>query len=91
MLDIDKQYVFNEQGEAIAVQIPLDQFEQIEQLLSNTSQQNNLSSEETESEQPEAEIEYVNGFPVIKSQGSKIPASIVDDMREARIRELGGW
>ncbi len=27
MLDIDKQYVFNEQGEAIAVQIPLDPFQ----------------------------------------------------------------
>lgn len=89
MLDIDKQYVFNEQGEAIAVQIPLDQFQRIEQLLSNVSEAR--SPEETESEQPEAELEYVNGVPVIKSYGGKIPASIVDDMREERIRELGGW
>ena len=38
MLDIDKQYVFDEQGKAIAVQIPLDQFQQIEQLLSAVSE-----------------------------------------------------
>ncbi|MCU0550842.1 MAG: hypothetical protein MUC48_15955 [Leptolyngbya sp. Prado105] len=87
MLDIDKQYVYNEQGEAIAVQIPLDQFQQIEQLLSDVPQ---LTSQ-AESDQPEAELEYVNGILVIKSQGTKIPASIVDDMREERIRELGGW
>jgi hypothetical protein len=45
MLEIDKQYVHNEQGEAIAVQIPLDQFEQIEQLLSDTPHQNDFSLE----------------------------------------------
>ncbi|MBD1857877.1 MULTISPECIES: hypothetical protein [Leptolyngbya] len=87
MLDVDKQYVYNEQGEAIAVQIPLEQFRQIEQLLSNVPQP--ISPDE--SDQPEAELEYVNGILVIKSQGTKIPASIVDDMREERIRELGGW
>lgn len=88
MLDIDKQYIFNEQGEAIAVQIPIDQFQQIEQLLSSVSE--TRPQEETQSEQ-EAELDYVNGVLVIKSQGSRIPASIVDDMREERIRELGGW
>ncbi|WNZ46395.1 hypothetical protein Q2T42_00905 [Leptolyngbya boryana CZ1] len=87
MLDVDKQYVYNEQGEAIAVQIPLEQFRQIEQLLSNVPQ----PISQNESDQPEAELEYVNGILVIKSQGTKIPASIVDDMREERIRELGGW
>ncbi|BAS58965.1 hypothetical protein NIES2135_15170 [Leptolyngbya boryana NIES-2135] len=87
MLDVDKQYVYNEQGEAIAVQIPLEQFRQIEQLLSNVPQP--ISPDE--SDQPEAELEYVNGILVIKSQGTKIPAFIVDDMREERIRELGGW
>ncbi|MBE9011224.1 hypothetical protein IQ250_13500, partial [Pseudanabaenaceae cyanobacterium LEGE 13415] len=60
----------------------------IERLL---SQQSERTVEEPESEQPEAEIEYVNGFPVIKSYGGTIPASIVDDMREERIREVGGW
>ncbi len=39
MLDIDKQYIFNEQGEAIAVQIPLNQFQQIESLLNRSSQE----------------------------------------------------
>jgi hypothetical protein len=88
MLDIDKQYVYNEQGEAIAVQIPLDQFQQIEHLLNTSEPQ---SQEELDSEQPEAELSYVNGILVIKSQGTQIPASIVDDMREERIREIGGW
>jgi hypothetical protein len=74
MLDIDKQYVFNEQGEAIAVQIPLDQFQQIERLLNNVAEIQ--PGEETEADQ-EAELEYVNGVLVIKSQGGKIPASIV--------------
>ncbi|BAU09949.1 hypothetical protein LEP3755_04260 [Leptolyngbya sp. NIES-3755] len=89
MLDIDKQYVFNEQGEAIAVQIPLDQFQRIEHLLSNVPDAQ--PQDESESDQPEAELEYVNGVPVIKSYGGNLPASIVDDMREERIRELGGW
>lgn len=87
MLDIDKQYVYNEQGEAIAVQIPLDQFQQIERLLTTVSE----PQKEPESNQPEAELEYVNGVLVIKSQGGMIPASIVDDMREERMRKLGGW
>lgn len=91
MLDIDKQYIFNEQGEAIAVQIPLDQFQQIERLLNEASQQNDLLKEETESDQLQAELEYENGVLVVKSQGVKIPASIVDDMREERMREVGGW
>lgn len=91
MLDIDKQYIFNEQGEAIAVQIPLDQFQQIEHLLREASQQNDLLKEETESDQLQAELEYENGVLVVKSQGVKIPASIVDDMREERMREVGGW
>jgi hypothetical protein len=91
MLDIDKQYVFNEQGEAIAVQIPLAQFQQIERLLNEASPPDHRLQEEAESDQPEAELEYVNGVPVIRSYGSRIPASIVDDMREERIRELGGW
>jgi hypothetical protein len=50
-----------------------------------------IASEDSEVDQPTAEIEYVNGFPVIKSYGGTIPASIVDDMREERIREVGGW
>jgi alpha-acetolactate decarboxylase len=91
MLDIDKQYVFNEQGEAIAVQIPLEQFQQIERLLSVASEPDPRSQEESEADQPEAELEYVNGVPVIRSYGGKIPASIVDEMREERIREAGGW
>jgi hypothetical protein len=101
MLDIDKQYVFNEQGEADsspcaegnAVQIPIDQFQQIEQLLSKVSEirSHEPSQEETKSNQSEAELEYVNGILVIKSKDTKISASIVDDMREERIRELGGW
>lgn len=94
MLELDKQYIYNEQGEAgsfrcaegNAVQIPLDQFKQIEQLLSTVSEPQ--PQDETEQE---AELEYVNGVLVIKSYGGKIPASIVDDMREERIRELGGW
>lgn len=88
MLDIDKQYVYNEQGEAIAVQISLEQFQQIEQLLNPSEPQ---TQEELDSEQSEAELGYVNGILVIKSQGTRIPASIVDDMREERIREIGGW
>ncbi|MBD1844797.1 hypothetical protein H6F89_15625 [Cyanobacteria bacterium FACHB-63] len=97
MLDINKKYIFNEQGETIAVQIPIDQFEQIEQLLGTASETQppeaaqETSQDEFESDQPEAELEYVNGLPVIKSYGVKIPAPIVDDMREERIRELGGW
>jgi alpha-acetolactate decarboxylase len=91
MLDIDKQYVFNEQGEANAVQIPLDQFQQIERLLSVASERDPRSQEESEADQPEAELEYVNGVPVIRSYGGKISASIVDEMREERIREVGGW
>lgn len=86
MLDIDKQYVFNEHGEAIAVQIPVEQFQEIERLLGNV-----VEIQPQEESDQEAELEYVNGVLVIKSQGGKIPASIVDDMREGRIRELGGW
>lgn len=99
MLDIDKQYVFNEQGEAIAVQIPLEQFQEIEQLLRDAAWKHDVSStdshdrlpEESDTAQSEPELIDVNGILVIKSQGGKIPASIVDDMREERIREVGGW
>lgn len=35
MLEIHKRYVTNEEMEAIAVQIPIDEFEKIEEVLEN--------------------------------------------------------
>lgn len=38
MLEIHKQYVFDENGTAIAVQIPIEQFEQVESILNQSGQ-----------------------------------------------------
>ncbi|MBW4690545.1 MAG: hypothetical protein KME27_02130 [Lyngbya sp. HA4199-MV5] len=35
MLELHKSYVFNEQQQPIAVQIPLEEFERIEEILEN--------------------------------------------------------
>lgn len=40
MLEIHKQYIFDESGRAIAVQIPIDEFEQIESILENARRLN---------------------------------------------------
>lgn len=84
MLDIDKHYIFNEQGKAIAVQISIEQFQEIERLL----ERENDALEDRSSDDidyPEPELIDVNGILVIKSQGGKIPAPIADsDELEAR-------
>jgi hypothetical protein len=98
MLEIHKHYVLSDQGERM-VQIPIAQFEAIEKLLEDSGHavvimppENGLLDGESGSEQlPECELEYEDGVLVIKSQGVKISASIVDDLREDRIREVGGW
>ncbi|MBD1843700.1 hypothetical protein H6F89_09865 [Cyanobacteria bacterium FACHB-63] len=38
MIEIHKQYVFDENGTAIAVQIPIEQFEQVESILNKSGQ-----------------------------------------------------
>jgi hypothetical protein len=98
MLEVHKHYILSDQGEPM-VQIPIAQFEAIEKLLTGSGQvvvmmmpENSLLDGELGAEESlECELEYEDGVLVVKSQGVKIPAAIVDDLREDRIREVGGW
>ena len=36
-------------------------------------------------------LEYVDGILVVKSQGMKLSNDLVTEMREDRMREIGGW
>ena len=36
-------------------------------------------------------LEYVDGILVVKSQGIKLSNDLVTEMREDRMREIGGW
>lgn len=50
MLELHKQYVFDENGTAIAVQIPIEQFEQVESILEKSEQVILLSERSDEDE-----------------------------------------
>jgi hypothetical protein len=39
----------------------------------------------------EVQLEYVNGVLVVKSQGLMLSGDLVADMREERMRQVGGW
>jgi hypothetical protein len=49
------------------------------------------SPEERLRQRPEAELEYVDGVLVVKSQGQKLSGDLVAAMREDRMRQIGGW
>jgi hypothetical protein len=49
------------------------------------------SPQERLSQRPEAELEYVDGILVVKSQGMKLSGDLVGEMREERMRQIGGW
>ncbi len=42
-------------------------------------------------ESDEDPLEYVDGVLVIKSQGKILDGDLVNDMREERMRDVGGW
>ncbi len=42
-------------------------------------------------ESDEDPLEYVDGVLVIKSQGRVLSGDLVNEMREDRMRDLGGW
>lgn len=42
-------------------------------------------------ESDEDPLEYVDGVLVIKSQGKVLSGDLVNEMREDRMRDLGGW
>jgi hypothetical protein len=66
---------------------PQEQLELASQLFSEISppQQEQLQ------EEPEAELEYVGNVLVVKSQGKKLSGDLVAEMREDRMRQVGGW
>jgi hypothetical protein len=101
MLEIHKQYVFDENGNAIAVQISIDKFEQIEKILAESEQaiflsesrEGSSNGDSSEEVQEECELVEVNGILVVKAQGT-LDIDIVEfikEQREERSRKLGGW
>ncbi|GAP93568.1 hypothetical protein [Leptolyngbya sp. NIES-2104] len=99
MFEVDKRYVFDQNGNAIAVQIPIEQFERIESVLETFGY---LNPEEVNGD-PESDyvadedlFEYVNGVLVVRAalgEGMK-PEDIefaVQQDREARDRKLRFW
>lgn len=42
-------------------------------------------------ESDEDPLEYVDGVLVIKSQGKVLSGDLVNEMREDRMRDVGGW
>ncbi len=99
MLEIHKQYVVDENGTAIAVQIPIEQFEQIESVLENfgyLNQEDVNDDSESDYASDEELFEYVNGVLIVKAtlgEGVK-PEDIefaVQQDREAQDRKLRFW
>ncbi|MGV0028366.1 hypothetical protein [Phormidesmis priestleyi] len=98
MLEVHKRYILDENQQPIAVQISIDQFEQIEEILESSGQvilttesQSSSFNRPFEETLGDCELEDLDGILVVKAQGAKIPLTIVDDLREERIREMGGW
>jgi hypothetical protein len=103
MFEVHKRYVFDRNGQAIAVQVPLSQFEKIEELVEHSgevvfmldqeTQESSLSEESPESEASQAPFEYVNGVLVLKV-GSMAPESVesaIQRDRDDRMRKLMSW
>jgi hypothetical protein len=67
-----------------------DQMELVRQLSTGSAEQAD-AIDEISDDRPEAELEYVNGVLVVKSQGVKLSGDLVAEMREERMREIGGW
>jgi hypothetical protein len=100
MLEVHKHYVTDEQGKAIAVQIPIEQFEAIERILESSGQKisgiqskNDSSKADQKGDQAESELEWVDGVLTVKSAGIKDLdiVEFINQQREERIREVGGW
>jgi hypothetical protein len=76
---------------------PQDQRQLVAQLVGEGNQAHGIneapddSPEERLPQGPEAELEYVDGILVVKSQGQKLSGDLVGSMREERIRQIGGW
>jgi hypothetical protein len=103
MFEVHKRYVFDRNGQAIAVQVPLSQFEKVEELaersgevvfmLDQETQESSLLGESTEPEADKDPFEYVNGVLVLKA-GSMDPESVesaIQRDREDRMRKLMSW
>ncbi len=101
MLEVHKRYILDENQQPIAVQISIDQFEQIEKILTESEQAIFLSEsleglsngDSSEEVQEECELVDVNGILVVKAQGT-LDIDIVEfikEQREERSRKLGGW
>jgi hypothetical protein len=103
MFEVHKRYVFDRNGQAIAVQVPLSQFEKIEELversgevvfmLDQETQESSLLEESPESEAAKDPFEYVNGVLVLKA-GYMDPESVesaIQRDREDRMRKLMSW
>lgn len=96
MLEIHKQYVVDENGNAIAVQIPIEQFEQIEAILNQSEEdtdRDGSTDQAADSNQAEDPFEYKNGVLVLKrgSIDPKIVETALERDREERIRKLMSW
>jgi hypothetical protein len=76
---------------------PQDQRQLVAQLVGEGNQAHGIneapddSLEERLPQGPEAELEYVDGILVVKSQGQKLSGDLVAAMREERMRQIGGW
>ena len=76
-----------------------DQFWLVEQLMqkmrsrtiSEFSVQNAIGSSSASSLEYDNPLEYVDGILVIKSQGIKLSGDLITEMREDRMRGIGGW
>jgi hypothetical protein len=103
MFEVHKRYVFDRNGQAIAVQVPLSQFEKVEELakrsgevvfmLDQETQESSLLEESPEPEADKDPFEYVNGVLVLKA-GSIDPESVesaIQRDREDRMRKLMSW
>jgi hypothetical protein len=103
MFEVHKRYVFDRNGQAIAVQIPLSQFEKIEELAERSGEVTFMTDQETQEspvldELPESEadkdpFEYVNGVLVLKasSMDPESAESAIQRDREDRMRKLMSW
>ena len=103
MFEVHKRYVFDKNGQAIAVQVPVSQFEKIEKLVERSgevifmtdqeTQESSLLEESPESEADKDPFEYVNGVLVLKA-GSIDPESVeaaIQQDRDDRMRKLMSW
>lgn len=68
-----------------------EKFWVVDQLMQGIRSQTLSGTDIELDESDEDPLEYVDGVLVIKSQGRVLSGDLVNEMREDRMRDLGGW